>query len=304
MRGEGEAQRDRDAEHERGQQNTAQQIEPPVEESVVRVEHGGREAERGGDDAEAEHDRSQDHEKRCVEHQNQQRDPSEDDGNHVIAGHREHRVHVREPTLAGSQPAEKRGVQDQPDDGPSDSDRSVDRPYDRCVTETDRGARDPDQCRRDEKPRQNGQDCFHRAGSMIRERPNDPTRRCYTGNHQRRGRHASIERLIDLRRVSLPSRRANGSQEPCLQFRGKNRIRDPVHRVGNEVTRVEEESKELGQDGQHAAEDIENGTAGAVCALKESCNALQPGGGTPPISCDQHSPSSSADSASVALQRR
>ena len=44
VRRECQTQRDRDAEHERRQKHAAEKVEPPVKESVVRVEHRGGKA--------------------------------------------------------------------------------------------------------------------------------------------------------------------------------------------------------------------------------------------------------------------
>ena len=45
---------------------------------------------------------------------------------------------------------------------------------------------------------------------------------------------------------------------------------------------IEEETKELSQDGNTAAEHIEHGAAGAISALEKTSDGLEPGNRVPP----------------------
>ena len=72
-------------------------------------------------------------------------------------------------------------------------------------------------------------------------------------------------------------------KEPRLEFRREERVGEPVDSVGDEVTGVKEEPKELSENGQCTAKDIEYGAPSVVCTMKEPGNVLEPADWVPPI---------------------
>ena len=86
--------------------------------------------------------------------------------------------------------------------------------------------------------------------------------------------------LRNLRGVPTLPRLTYGPKEPCLQLGWKQCLRDPVDRVGDEGTGVQEEPKELRENCQRTAEHVEYRASGVVCALKEATDALKAGGGS------------------------
>jgi hypothetical protein len=65
-------------------------------------------------------------------------------------------------------------------------------------------------------------------------------------------------------------------------------IDQPVDGVGYEMAGIEEEPKELGENGQRATQNVEHGASGVVGAMEEAANALQPADWVPPIGGDYH----------------
>src|SRR5580698_8202849 len=124
---------------------------------------------------------------------------------------------------------------------------------------------------------------------MVGKRSDDAPRGGYCRDHEGGRNHPSVERFIDLRGAPLLPRRSDGAEEPRLELRREQRGRDPVDSVGNEVTCIEEESKELREYRQGPAEDIEDGTSGIVCTVKEAGDILQPRDRIPPAAhCAAH----------------
>ena len=54
------------------------------------------------------------------------------------------------------------------------------------------------------------------------------------------------------------------------------------------MPRIKEESEELRENRQHAAEDVEDSAAGVVGAAERSSDALQPCDGIPPVGGNDH----------------
>ena len=107
MRRKRQAQRDRHAEHQRNEKDAAQQVEPPMEEFVVRIKYDGGEAQWRRDDTETKHHGANDHQKGGVQHEDQKRNPANDDRDHVVARGGEYLKDMAEPSLTRLESAEK-----------------------------------------------------------------------------------------------------------------------------------------------------------------------------------------------------